>query len=79
MALGQDRTIGPAQIKASFVKGLVNKYPDLQDMKDDFLRKSFLPAARKPVNNLAVTSPLRGFHPITLLYLPLTTFSQYFV
>lgn len=64
MALGQDRTIGPAQIKASFVKGLVNKYPDLQDMKDDLLRKSLRPASRKPISNLAGTPPLEDAIPL---------------
>ncbi|MBI1270512.1 hypothetical protein GC174_08770 [bacterium] len=43
MAPGQDWTIGPAQMKASLIKRFVNKYPDLQDMKDDPLRKSLLP------------------------------------
>ncbi|MBI1268655.1 MAG: hypothetical protein GC193_14635 [Cryomorphaceae bacterium] len=30
-------------MKSSLIKGFVNKYPDLQDMKDDPLRKSLLP------------------------------------
>lgn len=69
MAPGQDWTIGPAQMKASLIREFVSKYPDLQDLQDDPLRKSLVPEnaprlisayLRTVVDNLEAGRPAVG-------------------